>query len=70
MVTLASLLLISWPLGVWASVDPDYDCRPALKCWPSSKEWQKFNTTIGGHLYETIPIAAPCYNNEVCGVDG
>ncbi|KAJ5873003.1 FAD linked oxidase N-terminal [Penicillium soppii] len=64
MVRLASLLSISWALGVWASVDPGYDCRPGQKCWPTSKEWQQFNKTIDGHLYETVPIAAPCYKNS------
>jgi hypothetical protein len=64
MVDPASLFSISFALGVWASSDPGYDCRPGQKCWPSTKEWQQFNTTIGGHLYETVPIAAPCYKNS------
>jgi FAD/FMN-containing dehydrogenase len=28
------------------------------------KEWQQFNATVNGHLYETIPIAASCYQNS------
>ncbi|CAI7630906.1 unnamed protein product [Penicillium glandicola] len=37
---------------------------PGQKCWPSSSEWQQLNATIDGHLYETVPIAAPCYKNS------
>ncbi|KAF7554930.1 hypothetical protein G7Z17_g2550 [Cylindrodendrum hubeiense] len=62
---LASLL--SFYLFVFvasAATDPGYDCRPGEKCWPSLHEWQQFNASIGGHLYETIPIAAPCYKNS------
>ncbi|KAI0967318.1 FAD binding domain-containing protein [Xylaria arbuscula] len=41
--------------------DPGYDCRPGQHCWPSLKEWNQFNASIDGRLYQTIPIAAPCY---------
>lgn len=48
-----------------ANTDPGYNCRPGQKCWPTLCEWQKFNTSISGHLYETIPIAASCYKNSI-----
>ncbi|KAJ5121848.1 FAD linked oxidase N-terminal [Penicillium atrosanguineum] len=51
-------------LGLVAASDPGYDCRPGQKCWPSIREWQQFNASINGHLYETVPIAAPCYKNS------
>jgi FAD/FMN-containing dehydrogenase len=51
-------------LGLVAASDPGYDCRPGQKCWPSVREWQQFNASIDGHLYETVPIAAPCYKNS------
>jgi FAD/FMN-containing dehydrogenase len=49
---------------IFADTDPGYDCRPGQTCWPSKEEWQQLNTTVGGHLHETIPIAAPCYHNS------
>ncbi|KAJ5678419.1 FAD linked oxidase N-terminal [Penicillium maclennaniae] len=57
--------MVNWTsLGLVAASDPGYDCRPGRECWPSTHEWQQFNASIGGHLYETIPIAAPCYRNS------
>ncbi|KAJ5382128.1 FAD linked oxidase N-terminal [Penicillium concentricum] len=65
MLSLISFIPICLVLGVSATIDPGYDCRPGQKCWPSSKEWQQFNATIDGHLHETVPIAAPCYKNSL-----
>ncbi|CZR67436.1 uncharacterized protein PAC_17335 [Phialocephala subalpina] len=54
--------------------DPGYNCRPGQKCWPSLQEWQQLNQTIDGHLFQTIPMGAPCYPNSpdydpiACGV--
>jgi FAD/FMN-containing dehydrogenase len=47
-----------------AGTDPGYDCHPGQPCWPSIEEWQQFNATVNGHLYETIPIAASCYRSS------
>ncbi|TVY20182.1 FAD-linked oxidoreductase ZEB1 [Lachnellula arida] len=44
--------------------DPGYDCQPGQKCWPSLQEWQQLNQSIDGHLYETVPMGAPCYENS------
>ncbi|KAE8423629.1 hypothetical protein BDV36DRAFT_279148 [Aspergillus pseudocaelatus] len=41
--------------------DPGYDCRPGKPCWPNDSEWNQFNTTLGGNLYATLPLAASCY---------
>lgn len=30
-------------------------------CWPSDKEWGRFNSSIAGYLIQTAPPAAPCY---------
>lgn len=65
MLSLIYFVPICLALGASATIDPGYDCRPGQKCWPSSKEWQKFNATIDGHLYETVPIAAPCYKSSL-----
>ncbi|KAK3943338.1 Berberine/berberine-like protein [Diplogelasinospora grovesii] len=65
MTVLASLLFsISFALVASAATDPGYNCRPGQKCWPSWDEWQHFNASIDGHLYETIPIAASCYKSS------
>jgi hypothetical protein len=50
-------------------------CRtyPGDAAWPTAAEWHAFNQTIGGRLVATVPLAAPChndewavYNNETC----
>ncbi|OIW24603.1 FAD binding domain-containing protein [Coniochaeta ligniaria NRRL 30616] len=58
------LFLLAFVLGSSASPGSAYDCRPGQPCWPSIQEWQHFNESIAGHLYETVPIAAPCYKNS------
>lgn len=43
--------------------------RPACKVfpgdaeWPSQSTWHNFDELLGGALIETVPVAAPCYNN-------
>jgi FAD/FMN-containing dehydrogenase len=51
-------------LAAPSSIDPGYNCRPGQKCWPTLQEWQQLNHTIDGHLYQTIPLGAPCYANS------
>ncbi|KAG6811013.1 hypothetical protein H0H92_009354 [Tricholoma furcatifolium] len=60
---LLSFLSIAWAAPT-ATSDPGYNCRPGQPCWPSVQEWQQFNTSIDGHLYQTIPLGAPCYQNS------
>jgi hypothetical protein len=31
--------------------------------YPSAEGWNAFNTTLGGSLISTIPLASPCYTN-------
>lgn len=42
----------------------DYACKCYYgdSCWPSSGQWQKLNSTVGGNLQVDIPPGAPCYN--------
>jgi len=62
---LASLIYIFGVALAASSVsDPGYNCRPGQKCWPSRQEWQQLNETLDGHLYQTIPMGAPCYANS------
>jgi len=48
-------------------------CFPGDACWPDDNIWSSFNSTIGGTLIATVPIASPChydpfttYNAGVC----
>jgi len=43
---------------------PSSNCRcfPGDACWPSTEQWHWFNTTIGGKLIATVPIAATCHD--------
>jgi hypothetical protein len=74
MLFIASLgYLLGFAMVTLAATDPGYNCRPGQKCWPSWREWQQLNETIDGHLYQTIPMGASCYENSeyygaaVCG---
>ncbi|KXH26413.1 hypothetical protein CSAL01_04394 [Colletotrichum salicis] len=34
---------------------------PNDACWPSTSDWQQFNTTLSGKLMATKPVAISCY---------
>ena len=36
-------------------------CFPGDACWPSEREWDNFNTTVGGRLAKTVPLGSPCH---------
>ncbi|KAK0751294.1 hypothetical protein B0T18DRAFT_361701 [Schizothecium vesticola] len=44
---------------------PAVDCKvfPGDEQWPSRQTWNAFNASVEGALIETVPLAAPCYNN-------
>ncbi|CAJ2504285.1 Uu.00g116790.m01.CDS01 [Anthostomella pinea] len=58
-------LLLSTLSFALASKDPGFNCQPRQKCWPSPNEWQQLNITLGGHLYLTVPLGAPCYPSSI-----
>ncbi|KAF9062601.1 hypothetical protein BDP27DRAFT_1368717 [Rhodocollybia butyracea] len=37
-------------------------CFPGDRCWPSTAEWDAFNTTVGGRLIATVPLGRPCHD--------
>jgi hypothetical protein len=47
-----------------AAVNSGFTCQPGQQCWPALQVWQQLNQTIDGHLYQTIPLGAPCYKNS------
>ena len=36
-------------------------CFPGDDCWPATKDWNKLNSTVNGHLIATVPLASPCH---------
>ena len=55
------------PLGSFegmSSPTPSSNCRyfPGDACWPNTAQWHSFNTTLGGKLIATVPIAAVCHD--------
>ena len=61
--SLASLALASPPADICV-------CLPGQSCWPSSNDWNTFNTSVGGKLEIIHPVAMSChdptFNNDVC----
>lgn len=47
-----------------AAVSPRPACRclPGDSCWPDSQIWGGLNSTVGGRLVATVPLAAECHN--------
>jgi hypothetical protein len=45
-------------------------CLPEDPCWPKPESWTQLNSTLGGRLIATQPLAAPChfpsYNETEC----
>jgi hypothetical protein len=50
-------------VGKPAPATPSCKVFPGDSSWPSQTVWDRFNTTLGGVLIKTVPLAAPCYNN-------
>ena len=44
-------------------------CFPGDPCWPTPAQWKAFNSTLGGRLIATIPIAAACHHDSVTPYD-
>ncbi|KAK1982749.1 hypothetical protein LZ30DRAFT_624744 [Colletotrichum cereale] len=48
-------------LAVLPFVSGQCKCTPDDLCWPSDKEWGRFNSSVSGRLIRAVPPAAPCY---------
>ena len=52
------------------NISTDCHCLPSDDCWPSIREWNALNSSVGGRLVAAISIGAPChdpyYNAAVC----
>ncbi|KAM7193097.1 hypothetical protein V8F33_007969 [Rhypophila sp. PSN 637] len=51
-----------WVRRTWNGAKYDCKCFPGDSCWPTTQQWQKLNTTVGGNLVVSTPPAASCYN--------
>ncbi|KAK3370591.1 hypothetical protein B0H63DRAFT_318484 [Podospora didyma] len=51
-----------WVYRRWAGANYACKCYAGDSCWPSGKDWQSLNTTVGGNLRVNLPPGAPCYN--------
>jgi FAD/FMN-containing dehydrogenase len=47
-----------------AETSPACYCFPGDSCWPDVNVWSEFNSTVGGRLVATIPLAAVCHGSE------
>jgi hypothetical protein len=47
----------------------DCKCFPGDDCWPTAEEWSEFNSTIGGKLIATVPLAAACHDDKWASYD-
>ncbi len=54
------LVLVVWFSQV--SGYPNCRCIPRDDCWPSTEDWNHLNTTVGGNLIATIPLAQVCHD--------
>ena len=45
------------------SIKANSTCRyiPGDVGWPSAKEWQQLNATVGGRLIATVPLGSVCH---------
>ena len=45
-------------------------CFPGDSCWPSTARWDVLNSTVGGALVKTSPLASECrglsYDEAAC----
>jgi hypothetical protein len=44
-------------------------CFPGDPCWPSTSQWNAFNTSVGGRLIRTVPLASPCHTTGPVAFD-
>ncbi|KAI1154074.1 FAD-binding domain-containing protein [Nemania diffusa] len=69
----SALIVCTWLLGSpVASYTINTGCKPIPgdRSWPATAEWDKLNSTVGGRLIATLPIAHVChdpsYSEEAC----
>lgn len=48
---------------------PKCRCFPGDPCWPLEWSWKKLNTSLGGRLIATTPIASVCHESQFGAYD-
>jgi hypothetical protein len=67
-----AIFFVVWSGASPTPRDPDAACRamPGDPDWPNAEEWKKLNSTVGGRLIATVPLATPChdphYDGPIC----
>jgi len=56
-----ALSLLGGSLAQDAAQGSNCRCFPGDACWPSDADWSTFNSTVGGRLIKTVPIASVCH---------
>ncbi|KAJ6015185.1 FAD-binding domain-containing protein [Penicillium herquei] len=70
--TFLSLTLLPFGYALSSSSHRHSNCRylPGDPEWPSLEAWHELNSTVGGRLSATVPLASPChtpnYNEAEC----
>ena len=70
---LSNMFSVMPSLGLFDSVNAALcgpcRCFPGDACWPSTTQWHSFNSTIGGKLIASVPLAAVCHNDVFAAFD-
>ncbi|KAH8888061.1 FAD-binding domain-containing protein [Thozetella sp. PMI_491] len=70
MARLSLVLLLAYTSAAYAAKPTVCRCYPDDPCWPKESAWSVFNSTIGGRLVRTNPLAKVChdpyYDAESC----
>lgn len=59
------LLTIGTAVGNQLRYAPTCKYIPGDAGWPSHEAWHKLNTTVGGRLIATVPVADVCHNGGI-----
>lgn len=57
-----------WKLALFfylalAQANPKCRCFPGDSCWPSTRQWNDLNSTLGGRLTATVPLGSVCHRH-------
>ena len=61
--------------GLFSSVEASCVSSPSCRCfpgdagWPTTDQWNQFNSTVGGRLIATVPLAAVCHDDSFATFD-
>ena len=60
---LSLLAASAWasPTELFSRGDSDCKAWPGTASWPAEWKWKALNTTVGGRLSSTVPLAAVCH---------